>query len=113
LDGEKTTLHAQRSDIVLIHFWATWCAPCLLEFPDLVARVAAEEGVALLAVSVDRDKAALEKFLKALPENPRIRHVFDPEKELTAQFSVRLFPETLVLGRDFRLLQHIKGPADW
>jgi thiol-disulfide isomerase/thioredoxin len=110
---KPSTLYKQGNQTILVHFWATWCAPCLAEFPDLVARVEDTQNVTLIAVSVDHDKEALEKFLKPYPKFKRIRYVFDPEKKIAAQFGVRQFPETLVLNRDFTLRQHIAGVADW
>jgi cytochrome c biogenesis protein CcmG/thiol:disulfide interchange protein DsbE len=110
---KPSTLHQQNNETILVHFWATWCAPCLAEFPDLVARVEDTQSVTLITISVDRDIKALEKFLKPYPKFKRIRYVFDPDRKIAAQFGIRRFPETLVLNRDFTLRQHIAGVADW
>jgi cytochrome c biogenesis protein CcmG/thiol:disulfide interchange protein DsbE len=111
-DGKETTLYAQRNDIVLIHFWATWCAPCLTEFPALIKRIVKEKNVTLIAVSVDYADDDMEAFLKKYKKTPMIA-VFDKELKISRRFGVRQFPETLVLDRDFRLIHHVVGPADW
>jgi len=110
--GKETTLYAHRNDIVLIHFWATWCAPCLTEFPALTKRVASEKNVTLIAISVDYAADDMEAFLKKYKDVP-MAAVFDKELKISRRFGVRQFPETLVLDRNFRLIHHVTGPADW
>lgn len=61
LAGERFDLHAERGQVVLIHFWATWCAPCRLEMPALDAyyRAHQAQGLRVLAISLD-DPAELD-----------------------------------------------------
>lgn len=55
LDGTPFSLQAQQGRVVLLNIWATWCAPCLRETPDLVALDQAyrDSGLTVLGVSVD------------------------------------------------------------
>ena len=65
LDGRLVTLHDLRGKVVLLNFWATWCAPCKAEMPAM-QRVYADErerGLEILAVTVETDTSAVANFV--------------------------------------------------
>jgi len=55
VEGLRQTLNAHRGEVVILNFWATWCAPCVEEMPHLAKLVEkyGSQGVRVLAVSVD------------------------------------------------------------
>jgi thiol-disulfide isomerase/thioredoxin len=62
----RTLVAAHKGRPVLLNLWATWCAPCVAEFPDVV-RLAQEHGeVAVISVSIDdvAERAAVEAFIE-------------------------------------------------
>ncbi len=67
--GLAAAVAKYRGKVVVVNFWATWCAPCREEFPDLVKLEKAyrDRGVAVFGVSIDmaRDMPKVEKFLAA------------------------------------------------
>jgi thiol-disulfide isomerase/thioredoxin len=66
LEGASWTLSAHRGRIVLVNFWATWCAPCREEIPDLVRLAKSERGLDIAGIAMDAgDNAQVRQFVKA------------------------------------------------
>ena len=118
INGQRHDLYDfNDSEKILLHFWATWCAPCVVEFPDLIEAAQNNENTTIIAFSSDRGKAAIDGFLNKLdvevPDNFIIVH--DDRQVIAHQkFSVFKLPETIVLDGDYIVLDHIRGAnADW
>jgi cytochrome c biogenesis protein CcmG/thiol:disulfide interchange protein DsbE len=111
--GAKITPTSFPGKVLVLNFWATWCAPCVEELPSLAQfqRQFANSGVVVVGVSTDRNEVAYRKFLQ------RFRVPFqtarDPEADIAASYGTYKFPETYIIGRDGKVLQKIVGPQDW
>ena len=113
--GEKVSLSDFEGRIVLINFWATWCAPCLQELPGvnrLQAKLASNDFT-VVAINIDRDgknKApitAKKLGLDALD-------LYIDERSMSARkFGVRGMPTTVLLDRKGRLIGRFEGGAEW
>jgi thiol-disulfide isomerase/thioredoxin len=69
LDGKTLALSTLKGQVVLLDVWASWCVPCKQELPmlDAMAGRLRARGVVVLAVSIDQERANLNKFLAARP----------------------------------------------
>ncbi|GAA2361459.1 hypothetical protein GCM10010170_056840 [Dactylosporangium salmoneum] len=102
LDNSAFRLAEWRGSVVVINFWASWCAPCGDEAPDLqaVAEATAGLGVRVLGVNVNDDRDAARKFV----DSYRLTYpsLFDPAGEIPLTFpaiSPRTLPNTVVLDQ--------------
>lgn len=115
--GDRHNYYDFTNGTVLIHFWASWCPPCVVEFPDLLDFARANSDITILAVSTDVSMQAMERFLNKhapdMPDNVLIIH--DEDKSITeGKFSVFALPETYITGEAAVLVDHIVGPKeDW
>jgi thiol-disulfide isomerase/thioredoxin len=102
-----------RGKVVLVNFWATYCASCLHEMPKLVEthKKFAARGLETLAVAVHKDDPArVAQFAKALPFNV----TFDRSGELSRQFgNVRVTPSSFLIDKQGRVLRRYVGQPDW
>ncbi|MCF8495087.1 MAG: TlpA family protein disulfide reductase [Alphaproteobacteria bacterium] len=106
-----------KDKILIVNFWASWCPPCLKEFPALLNAAAKNPDIVLIAFSSDHDRNALTGFLNTLGGNPaRQKNVIlamDEKGRITRElFQTYRLPETILVGRD-GLLKHKLIGADW
>jgi cytochrome c biogenesis protein CcmG/thiol:disulfide interchange protein DsbE len=109
----KITLSQYRGQVVVLNFWATWCAPCIEELPSLVEmqRRMKAKGVTVLAVSVDVDDGAYRRFVR--DHNVNLLTVRDPDQKSPALYGTHLFPETYILDRNGVMRRKFIGAVDW
>lgn len=98
--GENLRLSEYRGDVVMINFWATWCAPCRQEMPlldDLYARYE-RVGFTLLGVNIDDDKRRAMKMIDEL--GVKFPVLFDESKEVSKLYDVEVMPTTILVDRE-------------
>ncbi|MBU0799374.1 MAG: redoxin domain-containing protein, partial [Alphaproteobacteria bacterium] len=87
LDGRTVALADYKGKVVVLNFWATWCVPCAVEYPQMIRLAQAmPDGLVIIAVSVDAEAPAIDRFIKrhgSPPANFIIAH--DPEKKVSQE----------------------------
>ncbi len=93
-----------RGQVVYIDFWASWCAPCRKSFPWMNAMHTkyADEGLKIIAITVDKNIDAAAAFLADLP--PLFEIGYDPTGELAEKFELSAMPSAFVIDREGNLI---------
>ncbi len=114
LDGRTVSLGELRGKVVILHFWATWCPPCMAELPSLLrfGKGLDPEKFVLLAVCVDNeDPARIRAFLRSW--GPDLPVCLDPGGRVARRFGTYRYPETYILDPRGVIARKIIGQGDW
>ena len=100
--GGRRGADVGQGKVIVIEFWATWCAPCIEGIPHLNALAdAMGERAMFLAVSSEDDRQAVEKFLELKPIHAHVG--LDTDHSLFDAFNVRTIPHTVIIRPDGRI----------
>lgn len=110
--GRLVTVHSFGGKVLVLNFWATWCAPCVQEIPSLneFQKRFAASGVIVVAVSVDKSAQKYKTFLERIPvafETAR-----DPTQDISAEYGTFQFPESYII-KDGRIMRKFPNAEDW
>ena len=109
----KITLSELRGKVVVLNFWATWCAPCVEELPSLVnlQQKMRNKGITVLAVSVDQDESLYRRFVQ--DHNVNLLTVRDANQTSNNLYGTFKFPETYIIDRNGVMRRKFIGAVDW
>jgi len=96
---EGLNLEQYRGKVVLLDFWASWCAPCLESFPwmERIQEKYSDRGLVVIAVNVDHERRAAERFLQA--QQASFPVFYDPQGQLAERFHVNNMPSSFYIDR--------------
>src|SRR5438552_3749618 len=98
-DGRTVQLAAYKGKVLLVDFWASWCAPCKRSFPalDAVYREFQPRGLDVLAVNLDEQRRNADLFLSEHPH--RMTVLFDPASTSPIAFEVKGMPSSFLIDK--------------
>ncbi len=108
-ENGTVSLKRQRNKVVIIDFWASWCIPCRHSFPwfnELQDRYG-KQGLSVIAINLDKDKADAEQFLKLVPAEFTI--AYDPDGTTAEKYNVKVMPSTYIIDRKGNMVHAHKG----
>jgi len=111
--GRKITPQDFGGKLLVLNFWATWCAPCVEEVPSLNAfqRQFGPQGVVVLGVSVDINEKQYKRFLESF-------HITfdtwrDPDATIASRYGTFEFPETYLIDSSGKVVEKIISNQNW
>ncbi|MEM9755083.1 MAG: TlpA disulfide reductase family protein [Pseudomonadota bacterium] len=115
LDGGSHTLADFEGQVVLLNFWATWCAPCREEMPmlDALQQDLGGDDFQVVTLATGRNPPpAIRRFfdeegIEALPT------FIDPQQAIGRAMAVFGLPVTVIIDREGREIARLQGEADW
>lgn len=116
LDGQKIKLKELRGKIVLLNFWATWCAPCmkeLNEFPDKIIKPFASDKFVLLPVSRGEEADMVRKKMEKLKTKGIEFNVgLDPKEAIYKKYATNFIPRNFLIDQNGKVVYTSIGFSD-
>ena len=114
LKGNYESLESYRGQVVVLNFWATWCAPCRVEMPSFekLYRRYRSEGVSVLAVTLDKNaKPKIKSFVDE--HNLSFPILLDSKSEVERLYPSMTVPFTYVIDPKGRVVARVDGAKNW
>ncbi len=111
--SQSQRLADYRGKPVILNFWATWCPPCREEMPSMqrAHQTLSGEGIAVIAINVGDDAAAIGEFLAQTPVDFPLP--MDPESRVAQSYPLKGLPTTYVIDPQGRLVYAAEGEREW
>jgi len=106
-------LRDYRGKVVLVNFWATWCAPCVYEMPELerLKETLDDASFEILAINVGDQKFRVWKFIKLVGLDLPV--LLDTRKEVFAAWHLKVLPTSFLLDRNGRIRYRVQAVPQW
>ena len=112
--GKEKSIFSNNKKIYLLNFWATWCAPCLKEIPELLElKKKYSNDLDVIFISVDANPPkVIPKFLKK-NNFKNISIYLDKNLKLSEKLGVKVMPTTIIVNNSLEEISRVKGYIDW
>jgi peroxiredoxin len=113
-DGRLVSLSDYKGKVVMVHFWATWCPPCVEEMPTLDALYRSLQGKDFEILAVSVDERGVDAVVPFLSKNRLgLPALLDPRQSIASLYGTYKFPETYLVDREGVVRHKVIGARDW
>lgn len=110
--GQTVSFDSYRGKVTLVNFWATWCAPCKKELPDLIAisKEMADKGVKIIGISTDRGLSVMSDVSTFVTEAGIPYQIIIASDDLESAFgNIRMIPATFLVDANGTIVKSMVG----
>lgn len=114
LDGKKTSLNQYKGKLLILNIWASWCAPCIREIPELtkLQKVLKDSKTVILGVSVDSNLKQLKSFMKKYKAED-FHTLLDKNISVQAAMPLEVVPTNLIIDGNGNMVGYLPGYLPW
>jgi cytochrome c biogenesis protein CcmG/thiol:disulfide interchange protein DsbE len=109
VNGKSVKLSDFRGQPVVLNFFATWCAPCIEEAPELEAFGKEYQDAKLLIVAKGESKRRMEKYIDE--SSSKLTYLLDTKEEISKDYTVLGQPETVIIDGNGVIVERFAGPT--
>jgi len=113
INGDVVSLASHKGQVVVLHFWATWCASCAREMPALndFTTEYTPRGVNVLTITAEASKKKIREFFG--DRMPSYEVIMDEGSRITRLYRISGIPITLLIDKSGFVVKHYAGGQDW
>jgi thiol-disulfide isomerase/thioredoxin len=112
--GADVTLASFKGKVVVVNFWATWCAPCVKEMPTLNA-LQSQMGDKLKVIAISQDRDGAKVTVPFIQKNgwKDVSYFDEPKSRFQRDAQLRGLPTTIILDQTGQEVGRLEGTIDW
>jgi thiol-disulfide isomerase/thioredoxin len=109
IDGQVVKVSQYAGKVVVVSFWATWCAYCLKELPILENLQISSAGPQIQVLAVNTEELDVFRNVKRGLKNAKMGVIYDPKNVGQNAYGVKGIPHMVIIGRDGRIFEVYRG----
>ena len=115
IGGEKHRLSEFRGDVILVNFWASWCAPCRAEMPSLerLKQTVGDSDFKIMAINIGESKQEISRFYFSVSPPLSFKLLMDSDMSASQYWPMRGLPMTFLVDRAGRVTHVSQGAQRW
>jgi thiol-disulfide isomerase/thioredoxin len=113
VNGQVFDVPQMRGKKIILNVWATWCAPCKEELPNLqvFSDLQDPDKVVVLTLNVKEPPSRAQTFMRS--QQIKLPLISDPQGEWAHKLGIKVYPSTLLIDSQGQIKWRIVGEVDW